>query len=184
MAALSALFAAAFYAFVYAPQRAALRETEAEALALRRDMARVEAFLRAHERGPEELAALADRADRARAMLPETLETARFAMETARYAAEAGLTLEGVAPEAADAPRPPDGADASFTGGYSSERNGGPARQRLRISVRGDYFALLDFLFLLEQGGRFARVEAVRGRVDDAGVFQGTLEVWIYARRP
>lgn len=69
-------------------------------------------------------------------------------------------------------------------GGYSSERNGGPARQRLRISVRGDYFALLDFLFLLEQGGRFARVEAVRGRVDDAGVFQGTLEVWIYARRP
>ena len=55
-------------------------------------------------------------------------------------------------------------------------------RAPVRLSVRGDYFSLLDFLYSLEQRGRFVKIDAVRGKTDNGGVFTGTVDLHIYAR--
>ncbi len=91
------------------------------------------------------------------------MEESSFLLEAERRAAETGVSLLGVAP-----------GDAGMADGY--------ARASIRLSVRGDYFALLDYLYALEQRGRFAKIDAVRGQVDDGGVFTGVIELWIYAR--
>ncbi len=55
-------------------------------------------------------------------------------------------------------------------------------RAPIRLSVRGDYFSLLDFLYSLEQRGCFVKIDAVQGKTGDGGVFTGTVELWIDAR--
>ena len=95
-------------------------------------------------------------------MLPAKLDVGVFLAEAEKRAADSGIALLGVAP-----------GEPGTAGGFAAEK--------LRLSVRGDYFALLDFLYALEQQGRFVKIDAMRGKVED-GAFKGEIELWIYAR--
>ena len=163
MAAASVLLVAVFYAFVWLPQRAELREKEAALSALRQEIEGLAAFRRAHPKPTIEAETLDARETLAETMLPRQMDAGGFFAETERRAKESGLELRGLAPE-------------------EPALSDGLARQRVKLSVRGGYFALLDFIFTLEQRGRFVKIDALSGEVDDAGVFTGTLALWIYAR--
>ena len=152
MAVLAAVLGASFYLLSYEPQRNALRAKESEAVSLRREIESAAAFRRA----------AAERKRYLDAMLPARLEAGAFLAVAEKRAAESGVALLGVVPE-----------EPGTAGGFAAEK--------LRFSVRGDYFALLDFLYALEQRGRFVKIDAVRGKTED-GVFNGTIELWIYAR--
>ena len=163
LAAASVLLGLAFYAFVWLPQRAELREKEAAALELRREIERIAAFRRANPQPKDETEALLARETLLETMLPSRMDESGFFAETERRAKDAGLELRGIAPE-------------------QPALSDGLAREKVRLSVRGEYFALLDFIFALEQRGRFVKIDTLSGDVDDAGVFTGTLTLWIYAR--
>lgn len=162
MAALAAALGASFYLLACAPQSDALREKEEEASALRREIETAAAFRRAHPDPAKEAKAAAERKRAVEKMLPARLDTGAFLAEAEKRAAASGVMLLGVAP-----------GDPGTSGGFATEK--------LRLSVRGDYFAMLDFLYALEQQGRFVKIEAVRGNVE-GGVFKGEIELWIYAR--
>ena len=162
MAALAAVFGALFYLLSYAPQSEALREKEAEAISLRKAIGEAAAFRRSH---PDPAKAAKSAAERKRAldtMLPARLEAGTFFAAAEKHAVESGVALLGVTPGE-------PGTTSSF------------ATEKLRLSVRGDYFALMDFLYALEQQGRFVKIDAMRGKVED-GTFKGEIELWIYAR--
>ncbi|MBQ8699064.1 MAG: type 4a pilus biogenesis protein PilO [Schwartzia sp.] len=162
MAVLSALFGVSFYFLSYAPQHDALRAKEAEAASLRRELGEWAAFRRAHPDPVKEATAVGERKNVVDAMLPERLETGTFLAEAEKRAASTGIVLLGASPG-------------------NPKMTDGLAMEKMRISVRGDYFALLDFLYALEQQGRFVKIDTMRGTVED-GVFKGDLELWIYAR--
>ena len=163
MAGFSAVLAAAFYVFLYAPQREELQTKEAEAVELRRVVAEAEAFRKDHPDPAKEKGKAEARNRLVAGLLPPRLEQGAFLMEAEKRAAAAGIKLAGVLPG--------DGADA-----------GGAVRAPVRLSVSGEFFSLLDFLYSLEQRGRFVKIDAVRGKTDDFGVFTGTVDLWIYAR--
>ena len=163
MIALSACLGAAFYFFLHLPQHAELRAKEAEAFRIRQELAATDAFRRGHPEPAKEEKKVETRRRLVEVKLPPRLDRGAFLLETERRAAESGLQLLGVVPG--------DGSDA-----------GGLAKAPVRLSVRGDFFSLLDFLYSLEQRGRFVKIDAVRGKTDNGGVFAGTVELWIYAR--
>ncbi len=159
----SAVIAASFYGLLYLPQRAELSAKQEETSRLRQEIAEASAFRRAHP-SPEKDARSAEARTRlVGAMIPEAMDEGAFLAETEKKAAAAGISFLGVAP-----------GDTVKMDGF--------AGKKLKLSVRGDYFALLDFLYALEQQGRFVKIDAVRGKTDDGGVFTGTVELWIYAR--
>ena len=162
MAVLAAVFGASFYLFSYEPQRDALHAKEAEAVSLRREIGKAAAFRRSHPDPAKEAKRVAERKRAVEMMLPARLDAGAFLLEAEKRAAESGVTLLGVVP-----------GDAGTTGGFATEK--------LRLSVRGDYFELLDYLYALEQQGRFVKIDAMRGNVED-GLFKGDIELWIYAR--
>ncbi|MBP3691252.1 MAG: hypothetical protein J6I74_07995 [Schwartzia sp.] len=162
MAALAAVLGVSFYLLSYEPQSDALREKEAEAVSLRRAIAEAAAFRRSHPDPAKEAKKLAERKRAVERLLPTRLDAGAFLLEAEKRAAESGVTLLGVAP-----------GDAGMTGGFAAEK--------LRLSVRGDYFELLDYLYALEQQGRFVKIDAMHGKVEE-GVFKGDIELWIYAR--
>jgi len=162
MAVLAAVLGASFYLLSYEPQRNALRAKESEAVSLRREIESAAAFRRAHPDPAKEAKSAAERKRYLDAMLPARLEAGAFLAGAEKRAAESGVTLLGVVPE-----------EPGTAGGFAAEK--------LRFSVRGDYFALMDFLYALEQRGRFVKIDAVRGKTED-GIFNGTIELWIYAR--
>ena len=163
MTALSAFLGAAFYFFLHLPQHAELHAKEAEAFRLRQELAAADAFRRGHPEPAKEEKTVETRRRLLEVKLPPRLDGGAFMLEAERRAAESGVQLLGVVPG--------DGRDA-----------GGLAKAPVRLSVRGDFFSLIDFLYALEQRGRFVKIDAMRGKVDDGGVFAGTVELWIYAR--
>ncbi len=164
MALLSLLLGAAFYFLLHLPQQAELQAKEAEAARLLQEAAEASAFRRAHPDPAKEAKALGERKRRIDEMFPTRLAESAFLTETEKRAAEAGVVLLGVAPGEA-------------------ESRDGVTRSSIRLSVRGDYFALMDYLYSLEQRGRFVKIDAVRGKADNVGTFTGTIELWIYARK-
>ncbi len=162
LALCSAVFAAAFYGLIYLPQCDELSAKQAEATRLQREIAEASAFRRAHPSPEEDVKRLGERSRMARAMIPERLEEGVFFTEAEKYAAETGISLLGVA-----------SGEAAMAEGYT--------RKQLKLTVRGEYFALLDFLYALEQRGRFVKIDAVRGKTEN-GDFTGTVELWIYAQ--
>ena len=162
MAALAAALGASFYLLSYAPQRDALREKEAEAVMLRQKIGEAAAFRRSHPDPAKEAKSAAERKRAIDAMIPARLDAGNFVAEAEKRAAKSGVALLGVVP-----------GEPGTTGGFAAEK--------LRLSVRGDYFALMDFLYTMEQRGRFVKIDAMRGKVED-GAFKGEIELWIYAR--
>jgi Tfp pilus assembly protein PilO len=162
MMVLAAASGALFYLLSYVPQNDALHEKEAEAAALRREIESAAAFRRSHPAPEKEAKTVAERKRAVETMLPARLDMGTFLLEMEKRAAESGVTLLGVAPGE-------PGASEGF------------ATEKLRLSVRGDYFAMLDYLYALEQQGRFVKIDAMRGNVE-GGVFKGEIELWIYAR--
>ena len=162
MAALAAALGVSFYLLSYEPQNDALRAKEAEAASLRREIGEAAAFRRSHPDPAKEVKMVAERKRAAERMLPARLDTGAFLLEAEKSAAESGVTLLGVSP-----------GDAGTMDGFATEK--------LRLSVRGDYFELLDYLYALEQQGRFVKIDTMRGKVED-GAFKGDIELWIYAR--
>ena len=159
----SVALAVSFYEFFYLPQRAELSAKQGEAVRLRREIAEASSFRRAHPSPEQETKSLGARTRFVDAMIPTRLDEGAFLAETEKKAAAAGVALLGVAPG--------DGEEAD-----------GFVQKKIRLSVRGEYFALLDFLYAMEQQGRFVKIDAVRGKTDEGGVFMGTVELWIYAR--
>lgn len=162
MAGLSVILGIAFFMFLYLPQSDELRAKEAEAFRIRKELAETAAFRRSHPDSAEEEKTVAARRRLFEEKLPARLDQGAFLLEAERRAAETGVRLLGVVP-----------GDGSETGGW--------AKAPVRLAVSGDYFSLLDFLYSIEQRGRFVKIDAVRGK-NDGGVFTGTVELWIYAR--
>lgn len=162
MTALAVIFGALFYLLSYAPQSEALRAKEAEAVALRKEIGEAANFRRSHPEPEKEAKSAAERKRALDIMIPARLDAGAFLVATEKNAAESGVTLLGVAP-----------GEPGTADGFAAEK--------LRLSVRGDYFALMDFLYMLEQRGRFVKIDAMRGKVED-GAFKGEIELWIYAR--
>ena len=162
MAVLAAVLAASFYYLSYLPHQDTLRAKEAEEVSLRHAIKETAAFRRSHPDPAKEAKMAGERKRSVEAMLPARLETGAFLAETEKKAAAAGVALLGIAP----------GEDGTADGF---------AAKKLRLSVSGDYFALMDYLYTLEQQGRFVKIDAMRGAVED-GAFKGEIELWIYAR--
>ncbi len=163
MAFLTAVLSVGFYFLLYLPQQAELCEKEAEAASLGQEIEEVKAFRRVHSDPVGEAKDFGRRQQIADGMIPPRLELGAFLTETEKYASSTGTALLGALPG-------------------TPETWEGFAREKVRFTVRGDYFALLDFLYLLEQSGRFVKIEAVRGKSDNVGVFTGTIDLWIYAK--
>ncbi|MBR1885837.1 MAG: type 4a pilus biogenesis protein PilO [Schwartzia sp.] len=160
---LALVLGAAFYFLLYLPQSAELRAKEAEASTLRGEIARAAAFRRMHPDPAKEAKTLGARKTLADRFLPARLDLNTFLSEAQRQATDAGVVLSALEPGEAEA------AD-------------GLVRASVRLSVRGDYFAWLDFLYAMEQQGRFVKIDAVRGKADEDGAFSGTIALWVYAR--
>ena len=162
MAVLATAIGALSYVLVLVPQQEALGSKSEEIRSLRREAEAAAGFRISHPNPAQEAKMSAERKRALDALLPVKLDAGTFLAETEKQAAASGIALLGAAPE-----------DAETTGGFATER--------LRLSVRGDFFALLDFLYVLEQQGRFVKIDAIRGTIED-GVLTGTLELRIYAR--
>ena len=162
LALFSVVLAVSFYGFLYLPQRAELSAKQEETARLRKEIAAASSFRRAHPSPEKEARSLEKRTRLVDAMIPAQLDGGAFLAAVEKMAASSGVILLGVLPE-----------NARMTDGLAAEK--------MRLSVSGDYFALLDFLYALEQQGRFVKIDTMRGKVED-GVFKGDLELWIYAR--
>ncbi|MBR5381592.1 MAG: hypothetical protein IK136_03115, partial [Oscillospiraceae bacterium] len=82
MAAASILLGAAFYAFVWLPQRTELRDKEAAVSELRQEIDRVAAFRRIHPKPTAEAETLDVRETLLETMLPKHMDAGGFFAET------------------------------------------------------------------------------------------------------
>ena len=97
-------------------------------------------------------------------LLPEQLNTGDFLSELQIYMLRTKIRITGLKP------LPP-------------ERNEGFFQQKVELGIEGDYFQILDFLRLLEQGTRFTNVKNVSGEVKEQGIFSGHIDLYIFARQ-
>ena len=161
---LSVALGVSFRGFIYEPQCERLMDMKNEISSLRQNLAKIESFRQKHPDTAAEMQELAKRIEFLKKLLPENLSAGAFLLKIDSYAKAADITLSG------------------FTSG-APEIVDGIARERIRLTVKGDYFALLDFVYALEQGGRFVILNAVRGTAGDDGIFTGTIDISIFANK-
>lgn len=152
-----------FYQFVWTSRMSELAVIHEKTSELSRDASEAKDFLRLHPDLEKYRSSMRKRIDHSGRLLPEKISTENFLDEIEAFSRRAGVSLTGIVP-------------------LPAEKSEGLALQRVKISVRGTYFELLDFLYVLEQGGRFTSVEEVRGRADDDGIFSGEIDAVIYAK--
>lgn len=159
LAALTVLF----YQAVYVEQQATLAELHRMLLLRRQDLASIEAFSKRHWDFDAAEAALKNHADWSRSLLPDALETSDFLSELQSHVLRSQVNVIGLTPGAA-------------------ELQEGFCRQRIELTVEGDYFQWFDFIRLLEAQARFVAIENISGEVKAAGILRGHVVLYIFAR--
>ncbi len=155
---------AVFHQFVFLPQREALAEKEQQTVDMEHQIRATKAFLAQREDLASWGKELAARRARNERLLPRAMGTSAFFGDLEVWAAQSQVRVTGVKPQEIVA-------------------DGGLFRQRMEVSLEGDYFQILDFLFLLEQGRRFVAVERLSGDVGEAGTFACRAGLSIYASK-
>ena len=159
LAALTVLF----YQMVYVEQQADLEEKRRTLLLRQQDLARLEAFLQRRRDDSASEEALKKHAEWSRRLLPDELRTSDFLGDLQGYMLRSQVKVIGLTPGV-------------------PEQNEGFCRQRIELTVEGDYFQILDFIRLLEQQNRFVTIENISGQVKDTGILHGRFDLCIFAR--
>ena len=144
-----------FYQTVYVEQQTDLEEKRRTLFLRQQDLARLETFLQRHGNDSAAEEALKKHTEWSRRLLPDELRTG--------YMLRSKVKVIGLTPGV-------------------SEQKEGFCRQRIEMTVEGDYFQLLDFIRLLEQQDRFVIVENISGQVQESGILRGHIVLYIFAR--
>lgn len=163
VAALLLLLTGLFYQFIYGPQRLALESKRQQLALLQRQLAGLNSFLAQHGDLALYESKLQGHDGWSQQLLPAELDTSEFIGSLQRHVLRTRVKLVGLRPE------PPVNKDGFF-------------RQKIEVAVEGDYFQLLDFIKLLEQGPRFVMIENIAGQVKEQGIFSGRMALYIFAR--
>lgn len=153
-----------FYQFLYLPQQAELEEKRQQVTVRLNALNELEEFTQQHADLAAYETALKDHARWGSQLLPERLNTGDFLSELQIYMLRTKIRITGLKPS------PP-------------ERNEGFFQQKIELGIEGDYFQILDFLRLLEQGTRFTNMKNVSGEVKERGIFSGHIDLYIFARQ-
>ena len=154
--------AAIFYFFVHGWQTERIARARQEARQLSGELAALKLFLHDHPDVDDYAADIELREEENRALMPLAMDTSAFMGELQFMALQSNAKLLGMMPEAA-------------------ENKNGYYEQHIVINFKGNYFEVLDFLKILEHGGRFVTVHGVGGRADENGIFSGTMDISIYS---
>ena len=128
-----------FYQTVYVEQQTDLEEKRRTLFLRQQDLARLETFLQRHGNDSAAEEALKKHTEWSRRLLPDELRTGDFLSDLQGYMLRSKVKVIGLTPGV-------------------SEQKEGFCRQRIEMTVEGDYFQLLDFIRLLEQQDRFVIV--------------------------
>ena len=152
-----------FYQTVYVEQQTDLEEKRQTLFLRQQDLARLETFLQRHGNDSAAEEALKKHTEWSRRLLPDELRTGDFLSDLQGYMLRSKVKVIGLTPGV-------------------SEQKEGFCRQRIEMTVEGDYFQLLDFIRLLEQQDRFVIVENISGQVQESGILRGHIVLYIFAR--
>lgn len=134
-----------FAVLAFAGSLADERETLlTEAREDRRQAAEAQAFLDAHLDRDAYYKTLSEREKRARLALPSDLEKIDFTTELAENAEKSGLKVLALSEEKPHA------------------RGNGLTELTIKVTLEGDYFALMDFLDAMEKSDRFAALKEAK----------------------
>lgn len=153
-----------FYQMIYVEQRAELEEKRRTLLLRQEDLARLEEFSQRYHDDNASEEALQKHTAWSRRLLPDTLQTGDFLSELQGYLLRTQVKIIGLTPNV-------------------PEQKEGFCRQRIELTVEGDYFQMLAFIHLLEQKERFVAIDNLFGQVKEAGILRGRFALYIFARR-
>lgn len=97
-------------------------------------------------------------------LLPRSMNTGTFLTELQSQSRKSGVRLLKVVPGEEKA--------------YESYKE-----QWVAVTAKGTYFEWLDFLYLLENDGRFLDIREMKGQSDSAGVYEGVIKVYIFSTK-
>ena len=153
-----------FYQMVYVAQRDEIEEKRRMLLSRQQDLARLDEFSRRSFDGNASEEALQKHTAWSRRLLPDTLQTGDFLSELQGDLLRSHVKLVALIP-------------------HIPEQKEGFCRQRIELTVEGDYFQMLAFIHRLEQKERFLSIDNLFGQVKEAGILCGRFELYIFARR-
>ena len=153
---------AVFMLFLYPRQQEEIAAAGRELNMLRQQKKQLERFAAAHEHAAEDVKKLEKQEKTAEKLLPKQLDSADFLTSLQQWSRKSGIKVEKILP----------GEEKT----YEAYRE-----QQIMVTGKGTYFEWLDFLYLLEQDGRFIDIREMHGKADDTGVFEATIAVCIFA---
>lgn len=158
LAALTALFTF----FLYPKQEEEIAAADRELNMLLQQKKQLERFAAAHEHASEDFKRLEKQEKTVEKLLPKHIDSADFLTSLQQWSRKSGIKIEKILP----------GEEKT----YEAYRE-----QQIMVTGKGTYFEWLDFLYLLEQDGRFIDIREMHGKADKTGVFEATIAVCIFA---
>ena len=151
-----------FYSVVFQRQQDEIRQSRAAIAAADAQITNLEDFFLRHDDLKAYETDLNQQLQFVQKLLPRKMAVADFISATEHMATQSKTVLIGIRPEQ------PISCQEYFM-------------QTIKITVRGDYFQMLDFLYSMEQGVRFVNVKNMRIHSNDDGYLECQLDVRIYA---
>ena len=153
---------AVFILFLYPGQEEEIASAERELNMLKQQKKQLERFAAAHAHAADDVRRLEKQEKTADKLLPKQINSAEFLTSLQQWSRKSGIKIEKILP----------GEEKT----YEAYRE-----QQIVVTGKGTYFEWLDFLYLMEQDGRFIDIREVHGKADKTGVFEAVVTVFIFA---
>ena len=150
------------FCFLYPNQNEAVAASQRELQLMKQQKKQLDRFAAAHFDTNKDSKQLEKQEKISGNLLPKQLNAAEFLTALQQWSRKSGVKVEKILP----------GEEKT----YESYRE-----QLITVTGKGTYFEWLDFLYLLEQDGRFIDIREMQGKTDSMGIFEGTIAVYIFA---
>ena len=157
-----AVLAAGFIFYLYPKQKEETASAERELELLKQQKKQLERFASLHKNAADDVKRMGKQEKIVSGLLPKQMDSASFLTSLQQWSWKSGVKIKKILP----------GDEKSFEA-YKE--------QQIVVSASGTYFEWLDFLYLLEQDGRFTDIREMQGKTDKYGQFDGTVMVYIFS---
>lgn len=157
-----AVLAAGFIFYLYPKQKEETASAERELELLKQQKKQLERFASLHKNAADDVKRMGKQEKIVSGLLPKQMDSASFLTSLQQWSRKSGVKIKKILP----------GDEKSFEA-YKE--------QQIVVSASGTYFEWLDFLYLLEQDGRFTDIREMHGKTDKYGQFEGTVMVYIFS---
>lgn len=153
-----------FGGFLYPYQQERTAEVQREVQLLRHKKEQLDSFAFSHADTSGDKSGSIREEKMFASLLPRSMNTGTFLTELQSQSRKSGVRLLKVVPGEEKA--------------YESYKE-----QWVAVTAKGTYFEWLDFLYLLENDGRFLDIREMKGQSDSAGVYEGVIKVYIFSTK-